>query len=267
VGTFKVTLAYDGTEYVGWQRQASGVSIQGTIEEALMELEGAAVTVSGAGRTDAGVHAAGQVASFSIRRTIGPDALARALNAGLPPDVRVLKAEEVPDSFHARFQARVKTYRYRIFNGAVLSPFERRFAWQVAGPLDVEAMASAARAIEGRYDFAAFQGAGSDTGSTVRDVARSRLASAGLDIELREGPGAMRPLVVYEIQGNGFLRFMVRNIVGTLVEIGRGRRAPESIAGVLASRDRRQAGPTAPAAGLVLMSVDYDEVRGFAASS
>ena len=154
---FRITVAYDGTDYVGWQRQATGVSIQGLLEDALRELDGAAVAVAGAGRTDAGVHALGQVAGFALTRTIGADAVMRALNARLPDTVRVLASEEVPPDFHPRFAARSKTYRYRIWNADVMSPFERRYAWHVIGGLDVEAMNTAARALEGRHDFAAFQ--------------------------------------------------------------------------------------------------------------
>src|SRR5689334_18002499 len=148
---------------VGWQRQAAGTSIQGLLEEALRELDGRAVTVIGAGRTDAGVHALGQVAGFSLDRAILPEALLRAVNARLPPAVRVVTAEEAPRRFHARFDARAKSYRYRIWNGDVMSPFERHYAWHVGGPLDVDSMANAARLVQGRHDFAAFQTAGSET--------------------------------------------------------------------------------------------------------
>src|SRR3982751_2562708 len=152
---FKITLAYDGTDFVGWQRQAAGTSIQGLLEEALRELDGRDVAVTGAGRTDAGVHALGQVAAFSLSRTIAPEALVRAVNARLPDTVRVLAAIEVPATFQPRFGARRKTYRYRIWNGDVISPFECAYAWHVPGALDVDAMDAAARAIEGRHDFAA----------------------------------------------------------------------------------------------------------------
>jgi tRNA pseudouridine38-40 synthase len=248
--TFKITLAYDGTAFVGWQRQASGASIQGLLEEALARLGHAAVIVFGAGRTDAGVHALGQVASFSLRRAIEPPRLVRALNAGLPDTVRVLAADLVPDTFHARYSARGKTYRYRLWNADVLSPFERPFVWHVYGPLDREAMAAAARLIEGRHDFAAFRAAGGKTRSTEREVFSSRVIAAPCPLVF--------PLIVYEISGSGFLHHMVRNVVGTLVEIGRGRRPIEWISEVLAGLDRRQAGPTAPARGLVLASVEYE---------
>ena len=161
--TFKITIAYDGTDFVGWQRQAAGTSIQGLLEDALRELDQRDVRVIGAGRTDAGVHALGQAASFSLSRPMDDDAVVRALNARLPDAVRVLSAAGVPDSFHARFGAVRKTYRYRIWNADVISPFERHYAWHIAGRLDREAMAAAAKILEGRHDFAAFQAAGHAT--------------------------------------------------------------------------------------------------------
>ena len=244
---FRITLAYDGTDYVGWQRQANGVSIQGLIEEALLALDGREVTVAGSGRTDAGVHALGQVASFTIARAIAPDALVRALNASLPHAVRVLSAEAAPPAFHPRFGARTKTYRYRIWNGEVMNPFERRYAWHVPGALDVEAMRAAARVIEGRHDFAAFQSTGGDVTTTEREIFQSTI---------RNPQSAM---LVYEVVGTGFLRHMVRTIAGSLVEIGRGRRPVAWMSDVLASRDRAAAGPTAPPQGLFLVLVEYGD--------
>jgi len=245
VATFKITLAYDGTGFVGWQRQASGTSIQGLLEDALSDLDGRPVTVVGAGRTDAGVHALGQVAAFSLDREIGAEVLVRAVNARLPPAVRIVAAAEAPAGFHPRFSACAKTYRYRIWNGEAISPFERHYAWHVTGDLDVERMAGAARLVEGRHDFAVFQASGSETQTTDREVFSSRL-------------GRVSPeLIQYEIRGDGFLRHMVRTIVGTLVEIGRARRPVMWIDDVLASRDRARAGVTAPAAGLFLTRVDY----------
>jgi tRNA pseudouridine38-40 synthase len=241
---FKITVAYDGTEFVGWQRQASGTSIQGLLEDALRELDGRSVTVTGAGRTDAGVHALGQVAAFTLERSIEPDVVTRALNARLPDAVRVLSTAVAAADFHPRFDARAKTYRYRLCVAPVLSPFERHYAWHV-GALDVDAMRVAARCVEGRHDFAAFQSAGTEVATTERTIAASRITS--------EDAG----LLAYEITGDGFLRHMVRSIVGTLVEIGRGRHPASWMDEVIASRDRGAAGPTAPAAGLFLMSVDY----------
>jgi tRNA pseudouridine38-40 synthase len=242
--TFKITVAYDGTDYVGWQRQATGTSIQGLLEDALREFGDGDIAVSGAGRTDAGVHALAQVASFTLVRAIAPQAVVRALNAKLPDAVRVMAAEEVPASFHARFDARGKTYRYRIWTGDVLPPFEHRYAWHVPGGLDVEAMRQAAALIQGRHDFAAFQSAGSDVATTMRNVYASTLL-------------AEDALLVYETIADGFLRHMVRALAGSLVEVGRRQHPADWIARVLESRDRRSAGRTAPAHGLFLVRVAY----------
>ncbi len=259
--SLKIVLAYDGTGLVGWQRQPSGVSVQALVEGALAAIEGRPVVVVGAGRTDAGVHALGQVASCRFEHPIPLDELARALNARLPDDVRVLSVSEAADDFHARYGARSKTYRYLVLNDRLVSPFERRYVWHVPRPLDIAAMAEAARLLEGRHDFAALQGAGSAAKSTVRTVALARVqvlatmeVAGGLTLPARPEGGR---LVAFDMCGDGFLRHMVRNAVGTLVEIGLGRRAPASIAGLLASGDRALAGPTAPPAGLFLVGVEY----------
>ena len=265
---FKLTLAYDGTDFVGWQRQASGVSIQGLLEDALRELEEGDVTAIGAGRTDAGVHALGQVAAFTLTRTFAPEVVVRALNVRLPPAVRVIEAACVADDFHPQFAAVSKTYRYRIWNAAVLEPFERHYAWHVYGDLDVAAMDAAARMLEGTHDFAAFQTRGSDVKSTVRTVLSSLVLRQAQDERSHENSlvssnslvlslSKDERLITYEVTGAGFLRHMVRAIVGTLVEIGRGRRPPEWMREVVASRNRGDAGVTAPAAGLFLVRVDY----------
>ena len=282
---FRITLAYEGTRFVGWQRQAAGTSIQGLLEDALRALAGREVVVAGSGRTDAGVHALGQVASFLLDRPIAPDALVRALNARLPGEVRVLTAQAVPPDFHARFAARFKTYRYRIWNAGIMSPFERRYAWQVIDPLDVEAMSVAARLVEGHHDFAAFRAAGSATRATERTITASRIVSDrgsttravtggehGTPCSATVPDGdpfdVLRPgvpagaLIFYDITGDGFLRHMVRTIVGTLVEIGRGRQPAGWMQEVMASGDRTRAGPTAPPEGLFLVRVDYDVSRG-----
>ncbi len=260
--SLKLTLQYEGTAYIGWQRQAHGTSIQGLVEEAVGRLEGRAVTVIGAGRTDAGVHAVGQVASAAVELSLETPAILRALNATLPPDVRVVAVEEAPEGFHARYHARAKHYRYRVLNGEVATPFERRYAWHVRHPLDVDAMIVAARALVGRHDFAAFRAAGGAVRSTVRTIMDAHVSREGVPWP---GPGAAWavPEVVgqtirLDISADGFLRHMARAIVGTLVEIGLGRLDAPAIARILASRDRDAAGPTAPAQGLFLMQVEYD---------
>ncbi len=254
--TLKLTIAYDGTRLVGWQRQSAGESVQGLLEDALTRLEGGPVTVHGAGRTDAGVHAIGQVASVQLTCSHDTATLARALNAQLTADVRVLSVEDTAPDFHARFSARSKTYRYLLCHALVADPFERAFAWHVPEPLDLEAMRRAAPALVGTHDFAAFQSAGSETHGTVRTVFRSELITLDEATFLR--PRVFCPLLAYEICGDGFLRHMVRAIVGTLVEVGRGRRDPETIAALLHDGQRAEAGRTAPAQGLFLVRVDYD---------
>jgi len=261
--TLRLTLAYDGTPFVGWQRQAEGISIQGLVEEALARIEGAPVTVVGAGRTDAGVHSCAQVASVRLTATIELATLARALNAMLPAEIRVTGVDEAPASFHARYSAVSKTYRYQIVNGPIAMPFEWRYAWHVGERLDVGRMGAAAALFEGEHDFSAFCATGSRVKTSVRHVSSSRLSCAdaaafrgcawGLVAE--DLPDTQR--LVYEVKASGFLRHMVRAIVGTLVEIGAGRREPASIERAIRSGDRNDAGPTAPACGLWLVGVDY----------
>ena len=249
--TLKLTISYDGTRFVGWQRQAEGESIQGLLEQALARFEGAPVIVHGAGRTDAGVHALGQVASVCLTCDHDTDALARGLNAQLPGDVRVLRVEDVAADFHARFSARAKTYRYVIRNAPLVSPFERSYVWHLPERLDLEAMRVAAASLVGTHDVAAFQSAGSGVTDTVRTITRSEFPRDAADRDTD-------PPLAYEIEGDGFLRHMVRAVMGTLVEVGRGRRAPGSMEALLAGGSRADAGATAPAQGLFLVRVDYD---------
>ena len=253
--TFKLTLSYDGGAYVGWQRQANGPSIQAEIESALARVEGAPVTVVGAGRTDAGVHAVGQVASLWLRNPIPADALGRALNATLPPDIRVVAVDEAPASFHARFDAVAKVYRYRLLRGPVASPFERRYGWHVGDALDLDRMATAGRLLVGEHDFAAFQATGSDTVTTVRRLHALTLRPGVSGTVPGDETGGGATLV--EVRGDGFLRHMVRIIVGTLVDVAAGRTTPAAVEAALRTGDRGAAGPTAPPHGLFLARVDY----------
>jgi len=241
--TIKLTVQYDGTEFVGWQRQGQGASIQGTIEDALARIDGRAVAVHGAGRTDAGVHADGQVASARVASALDDETMARALNANLPATIRVTRVETVADEFHARFSAVSKTYEYRIWNGLAQPPFLRLYTWHVPQPLAIDILQRGAAALVGTHDFASFQGSGTVVHTTVRTVTAA----------------AWRPEapLVFEITGDGFLRHMVRSLVGTLVEAGLRRRPVEDIAGLLATPDRSGAGRTAPPHGLFLTRVTY----------
>jgi len=255
VRTRKITLAYDGSTYVGWQRQAEGESIQGVLEEALSRFDGNPVTVHGAGRTDAGVHALGQVASVRLASDIDDATLARALNAQLPESIRVLGVATVPDDFHARFSATSKTYRYVIARSTVASPFTRAFCWHVPEPLDLMAIRQAARQLLGRHDFSAFRSVGGGSPDSERTVMRAEVL--GLPAH---GPGIWggEQMIAVELAADGFLRHMVRAVTGTLVEVGRGWRSPDSISALVARGSRSQAGATAPPQGLFLVRVDYD---------
>lgn len=245
--TFKATLAYDGTDYSGWQVQPSQPTVQGTLQDVLAGLEGGPVAVDGSGRTDAGVHAEGQVASFRLDNPLPPENLQRALNHRLPPAIRVLALAEAPAAFHARSSATAKTYEYRIWRENICSPFLARFVCHHPYPLDEAAMQSAATYFRGEQDFASLMASGGpDLESTVRTIFSSTLARDGAVLR-------------YQVRGNGFLYRMVRNIVGLLFEVGRGNLAPKDITAVLAAKQRSAAGATALASGLFLMSVEYGD--------
>ncbi len=236
------------------------MSIQGLLEEALARFEGRPTTVHGAGRTDAGVHAHGQVASARLSGGHDTEQLLRGLNTSLPLDVRVLQVDEAADDFHARFSARSKTYRYAIRNASTVSPFEYPFVWQVPERLDLAAMQAAAAILIGTHDFACFRSTGQEAKrGTTRTITRSAFLDPG---SLTPDPGSRTPdpgsLLVYEVAATGFLRRMVRAIAGTLVEVGRGERSSDSVAALLDGGSRADAGATAPAQGLFLVSVKYD---------
>ncbi len=242
----RLTLEYDGRDFAGWQLQAAGQrTLQGTLEDAVQRVTGQAVRIEAAGRTDAGVHAEGQVASLRLDTPLEPAALARALNGVLPLDLAVVALEPAPDAFRARFDARSKLYRYRIWNGLRRSPLHARRSHWIRAPLDLEAMRCAAKSLVGCHDFAAFRTAGSDERSTVRTL-------SCLEIH-----GEPRGEVLLDVEADGFLRHMVRILAGTLIEVGRGRRPAAAMPALLASRDRAQTGPTAPALALTLVRVSY----------
>tara|TARA_B100001146_G_scaffold89042_1_gene78946 strand:+ start:1514 stop:2293 length:780 start_codon:yes stop_codon:yes gene_type:complete len=256
--TIKLIVAYDGASYVGWQRQENGKSIQAYVEEAIGRIEGRHVGITSAGRTDAGVHAIGQVASVQMHSEIGTAALVRALNASLPRDIRILQAQEATSDFNARRTVKSKHYQYRIIVGDSISPFEYRYAWHMTQNLDCSAMLAAGALLEGEHDFAAFQAAHSSVKTTLRRILRLEISRCSLgDRTIDPFPVVDGSLVTIDIEGNGFLRHMVRIIVGTLVDIGTGRRPPESIKHIIQNRDRSEAGPTAPARGLFLVRVNY----------
>jgi tRNA pseudouridine38-40 synthase len=240
----KLTLSYDGTEFHGWQRQDGLRTVQQVLEEAVAELTGSRCRATASGRTDAGVHALGQVVHFFTTSRHSPEVFVRALNALLPRDVRVLDAEEVPQAFHATLDARSKRYRYRIDNGRIASPFQLRYSWHVAQPLDVEAMNRAGQALLGRHDFRSFETDWPNRTSSVRTL--FDLSTARDD-----------HLVSIEVEADGFLYNMVRAIAGSLVLVGTARRPEAWLRAVLEAQDRTAAGPTAPPQGLFLLRVRY----------
>jgi tRNA pseudouridine38-40 synthase len=253
--TIKLTIAYDGTDFHGWQIQPGVPTVQGLLVEILERMTQENLSLQGAGRTDAGVHAAGQVASFQTASGLAPEVFLRACNALLPAAIRVRAAEEVPFDFHARWSAQDKTYRYRIYRGQVLPPFICRYVLHEPRALDFEAMAAAGRHFEGEHDFTSFAASTGDEEEDrdrimVRSVHRSELT---VDVDAEEW--------IYTICGQSFLRNMVRKIVGTLLEVGRGRLAADDIPALLERRDRTCSGPTAPPQGLCLMGVTYPAIK------
>jgi tRNA pseudouridine38-40 synthase len=251
--SLKLTLSYDGTDYAGWQIQRRGQrTLQQTLEEAVEKITGERTSIMASGRTDAGVHALGQVASFDTECRLSNDVLIRAINAALPYDVAVHSIEDVPDGFHATRHAVRKRYRYAVFDGQIRDVFQLRYCWNmVYGRLDAEAMQRAAAPLIGRHDFTSYETGGARRKTSVRNV---------YDIRVERGRGDHTDVVTIEIEANGFLYNMVRNIVGTLVEVGRGVQAEQWPLEVLEACDRNRAGRTAPPQGLFLMWVKYGEM-------
>jgi tRNA pseudouridine38-40 synthase len=248
---FKLLIQYDGTDFHGWQVQENQRTVQGELERVLSLLENAEVHVSGSGRTDAGVHAEGQVASVKLSRKFTPEKLRNAINGNLWRDIRILTVEKVADNFHARFSARGKTYLYRVVNAPVISPFWTRYAHHEARPLDVGRMNDTARLFLGEHDWTAFSSAQSDSENKVRTITE-------FTVESHWDARAKGSLIEFRITGEGFLRYMVRSIAGTLLEVGRGEKDFDTIQTAIVTRDRNLAGATAPAHGLTLLKVYYD---------
>ncbi len=266
--TWRLTLAYDGTDFSGWQVQPGRVTVQGELQSALRRITGESPLPQGSGRTDAGVHALGQVASFVLCAPIPEANLLRALNRKLPPAIRVLEAKKAPSSFHARHSAVAKTYEYRIFRSEICPPFLARYVHACPWPMDVAALESAACAILGEHDFLSFAATDPDlTTRTAEPAPESGQETKAVSVRTvytsrwEQRQTEVGDLLVYRVRGSGFLHHMVRNLVGTLIEVGRGRFTPDCIPGILAARARAVAGPTAPARGLFLHSVEYPKME------
>jgi tRNA pseudouridine38-40 synthase len=245
IKNFKIIIEYDGTRYHGWQRQKEDATIQGEIDKALWIMTRKRVTLNGSGRTDAGVHALGQAANFRCDTDLTPRIFQKGLNSLLPEDIVIRECRQVDDAFHARYDVKSKIYHYKIYNHPVPAAINRLYVWSVRKQLDTEAMRFSASHIIGRHDFKAFEGAGSPRTHTTRHVMAADLVESD------------NRLLTFRIEADGFLRFMVRNIVGTLVDVGLGKTLPAEFEQILKSRDRTRAGATAPAQGLFLKAVKY----------
>jgi tRNA pseudouridine38-40 synthase len=241
----KLLIEYDGTNYRGWQIQPKGPTIQGMIEEKLSRLMGERIRLVSSGRTDSGVHALGQVAHFKTQSRMDIHTIQRALNSLLPPDIVIQEIEEVDEGFHARKHSKSKVYEYRILNRNLRSAFHRGYAWYIPQKLNLTEMKKATQGLIGEHDFSSFRSVGTPTRTAVRRVIRAEWKRG------RDG------IVRFEIEANGFLKQMVRAIVGTLVEVGKGRIRASDFRKIMNSRDRKNAGPTAPAQGLFLKEVKY----------
>ncbi|MGD9064563.1 MAG: tRNA pseudouridine(38-40) synthase TruA [Desulfobacterales bacterium] len=245
IKNFKIIIEYDGTRYHGWQRQKNDITIQGEIEKALGIMTAKHIVVNGSGRTDAGVHARGQAANFRCKTDLSPGVFQKGLNNLLPEDIVIRDCRQVEDTFHARYDVKSKIYHYKIYNHPVPAAINRSYVWSIRKQLNIIAMRSAVSYIIGSQDFKAFEGAGSPRAQTTRHV----MAADLIESDAR--------LLTFRIEADGFLRFMVRNIVGTLVDVGLGKTSPVEIQQILESRDRTKAGATAPPHGLCLMEVKY----------
>ena len=250
IRNLKLTLAYDGTDFSGWQVQPRAATVQGTLASAIGRLTGENVLPQGSGRTDAGVHALAQVATFATASSVPTENFLKALNDLLPASIRILEVAEVPGEFHARKSAKAKTYRYRIFRAAICSPFLARYVWHFPYPLAEDAMAEAAGQVAGKHDFTSFAAVDPERGkengeaSNVRTIFSSAIGREGDEL-------------VYTVRGSGFLHHMVRNLVGTFILVGKGTLEPRDLTRILSARDRSAAAATAPASGLVLVNVEY----------
>jgi tRNA pseudouridine38-40 synthase len=249
----KLTIAYDGSSFHGWQVQPGVPTIQGVLNDAGSQITQEKVILQGASRTDAGVHALGQVANFKTQSDLSAAEFQRALNGVLPPAIRIVNAEEVGPDFHSRWQSQAKTYRYRIIRGKVLSPFDYQRAIHYPYPLDEDAMAAAAREFEGEHDFTSFA-ASSGTEDDDRERQMTRVIYSSEITREKD-----RDEIAYLVRGQSFLRYMVRKIVGTLIEVGRGRLTTADIARIFEARDRNLSGATMPPEGLYLVSLEYPD--------
>ncbi|HTZ18173.1 MAG TPA: tRNA pseudouridine(38-40) synthase TruA [Dissulfurispiraceae bacterium] len=251
----RLLIQYDGTAYSGWQSQPDAATIQGLLEGCLKKITGEDISVIAAGRTDAGVHALGQVACLRTSSGMAPDVLRNALDALLPVDIRIMRADEADESFHARFSARSKSYVYIISTDRIIAPFLHRYVWRLPYNLDIAAMKESIPYFDGTHDFSAFRGSGCGARTAVRTIIKSSLEAYGsFDFMVFRLSGNF---IKVRFEGDAFLRHMVRNMVGTLVEVGRGRIKPSDIEIIMKGLDRRCAGPTAPACGLFLENITY----------
>jgi tRNA pseudouridine38-40 synthase len=248
---FKLLIQYDGTDFHGWQVQENLRTVQGELEKVIGKIENREVKVIGSGRTDAGVHAEGQVANVHLKRLFTPDKLRAAINGNCGRDLRILKVETVSDEFHSRFSAKLKTYVYRVVNAPVMSPFWLRFAHHEPRFLNIDKMSEAAKLFLGEHDWTAFSAARSDVENRVRTVTDFVINSYWDDC-------AGAPVIEFRISSHGFLRYMVRSIVGTMLEVGRGEKDSDTILAAIESGTRKLAGQTAPASGLTLLKVEYE---------